>query len=77
MHTAEEMHIDDFQAWRSPDEAYRTSPLKGLWTHQRGGFYHDGRFSTLGEVVSHYNTTRGLGLTEDQQRQLVEYLKSL
>jgi hypothetical protein len=77
MHTAEEMHIDDIQALRSPDEAYRTSPLKGLWTHQRGGFYHDGRFSTLGEVVSHYNTTRGLGLTEDQQRQLVEYLKSL
>src|SRR4030095_10467105 len=77
MHTAEEMHIDDFQARRSPDEAYRTSPLRGLWTHTRGGFYHDGQFSTLGEVVSHYNTTRGLGLTEEQRRQLVEYLKSL
>jgi hypothetical protein len=77
MHTAEEMHIDDFQARRSPDEAYRTSPLRGLWTHTRGGFYHDGQFSTLGEVVSHYNTTRGLGLTQEQQRQLVEYLKSL
>jgi len=20
---------------------------KGLWTHTRGGFYHDGRFATL------------------------------
>lgn len=77
MHTAEEMHIDGFQASRSPDNAYRTPPLRGLWTHTKGGFYHDGQFSTLGEVVSHYNTTRTLGLTEEQQRQLVEYLKSL
>jgi hypothetical protein len=22
---------------------YRTAPLAGLWTHQKGGFYHDGR----------------------------------
>ena len=77
MHTAEEMMIDDFQSSRSPDEAYRTSPLRGLWTHTRGGFYHDGRFATLPAVVDHYNTTRGLGLSEEQQRDLVEYLKSL
>ncbi|HXS00278.1 MAG TPA: hypothetical protein VN724_06900, partial [Pyrinomonadaceae bacterium] len=51
MHTPEEIGIDDFQAKRSPDERYRTAPLKGLWTHQKGGFYHDGRFSTLREVV--------------------------
>ena len=34
MHTASEIGIDDFQANRSPDKRYRTSPLKGLWTHQ-------------------------------------------
>jgi len=26
---------------------YRTAPLAGLWTHQKGGFYYDGRFATL------------------------------
>jgi hypothetical protein len=47
MHTPAEIGIDDFQAKRSPDERYRTPPLRGLWTHQTGGFYHDGRFATL------------------------------
>ena len=27
------------------DHMYRTAPLAGLWTHQKGGFYHDGRFA--------------------------------
>ena len=29
MHTAEEIGIDDFQSSRSPDNRYRTTPLKG------------------------------------------------
>ena len=69
--------IDDFQAKRSPDERYRTSPLKGLWSHQRGGFFHDGRFTTLLDVVNHYNTCFSLGLTSDEKSDIVEYLKSL
>jgi cytochrome c2 len=77
MHTADEMHIDDFQASRSPDDRYRTSPLQGLWTHAKGGFYHDGRFPNLEAVVSHYVTTRGLTLTDQERRDLVQYLKSL
>lgn len=77
MHTPEEIGIDDFQAKRSPDERYRTSPLKGLWTHQKGGFYHDGRFATLRDVVEHYNTFFATNLTEQQKLDLVEYLKSL
>src|SRR5689334_10264193 len=77
MHTAQEIGIDDFQAKRSPDERYRTSPLKGLWTHEKGGFYHDGRFATLQEVVDHYNTILGTNLTAQQKADLVEYLKSL
>ena len=36
MHTADEIGIDDFQANRSPDHRYRTTPLKGLWAHARG-----------------------------------------
>ena len=47
MHTADEIGIDDFQAKRSPDGRYRTTPLAGLFAHTKGGFYHDGRFATL------------------------------
>src|ERR1700754_1416119 len=77
MHTPEEIGIDDFQAKRSPDERYRTSPLKGLWTHSKGGFYHDGRFATLCQVVDHYNRHFALGLTSAEKTDLIEYLKSL
>ena len=77
MHTPAEVGIDDFQAKRSPDERYRTSPLKGLWTHQQGGFYHDGRFATLLDVVEHYNSVLGTNLSDQQKSDLVEYLKSL
>ena len=77
MHTPAEICVDDFQAKRSPDERYRTSPLRGLWTHQKGGFFHDGRFATLLDVVNHYNTCFSLGLTEQEKGDLVEFLKSL
>ena len=77
LHTADEICIDDFQANRAPDRRYRTSPLRGLWTHQKGGFFHDGRFTSLLDVVNHYNTCFNLGLTEQEKNDLVEYLKSL
>lgn len=77
MHTPAEVGIDDFQANRSPDRRYRTAPLRGLWTHTKGGFYHDGRFPTLADVVDHYNATFTLGLTGSEVADLVEYLKSL
>ncbi|WP_156822083.1 hypothetical protein [Azoarcus sp. KH32C] len=77
MHTAEEIGVDDFQANRAPDRRYRTSPLKGLWTHTKGGFYHDGRFATLNDVVNHYDVQFGLGLSGQEKSDLVEYLKSI
>jgi len=77
MHTASEIGIDDFQSNRSPDKHYRTTPLKGLWSHQTGGFYHDGRFATLADVVSHYDATHSLGLTDAEKNDLIEYLKSI
>lgn len=77
LHTPEEVGIDEFQANRSPDERYRTAPLKGLWTHTKGGFYHDGRFETLADVVEHYDSFQRLGLSDREKRDLVEYLKSL
>ena len=84
MHTPAEMGIDSFQADRAPDHGYRTSPLRGLFAHQRGGFYHDGRFATLADVVNFYDSPRvnglggfDLGLTDQEKADLVEYLKSL
>src|SRR6202140_2943771 len=77
MYTAQEIGIDDFPANRAPDRKYRTSPLKGLWTHQTGGFYHDGRFATLLDVLPPYDARFGLSLTAQQKSDLVEYLKSL
>jgi len=77
MHLPSEIGIDSFQADRAPDHRYRTAPLKGLWTHTKGGFYHDGRFATLLDVVNHYNAVKMLELTEPEKQDLVEYLKSL
>jgi hypothetical protein len=77
MHTGAEVGIDEFQAMRSPDERYRTAPLNGLWTHQKGGFYHDGRFATLLDVVNHYDNHFKLGLSGTEKGQLVEFMKSL
>jgi hypothetical protein len=84
MHTPAEIGLtapnDDFQAKRSPDERYRTTPLKGLWSHTKGGFYHDGRYATLLDVVNHYNSSLPggpLGLSDAEKSDLIEYLKSL
>lgn len=78
MHTGAEIGIDDFQADRSPDRHYRTTPLRGLSAaRMKGGFYHDGRFATLDDVVGHYETVFRLGLTASEKHDLVEYLKSL
>jgi len=76
-HKGSEIGIDDFQADRSPDRSYRTAPLRGLMTHAKGGFYHDGRFADLIAVVEHYNQFLKLRLTDAERRDLIEYLKSL
>jgi hypothetical protein len=77
MHTAKEIGIDDFQANRSPDKRYRTTPLRGLFIRTKGGFYHDGRFPDLAAVVGHYNQHLKLNLTAEEKSFLIEYLKSL
>jgi hypothetical protein len=79
-HKAEEIGIDDFQAKRSPDGTYRTTPLRALWDMKKihkGGFYHDGRFATLDDVVEHYNRHFDLRLTDREKKELIEYLKSI
>lgn len=76
-HKPSDIGVDDFQANRAPDKTYRTSPLRGLFSHTKGGFYHDGRFATLLDVVNHYNEFKRLNLSDQEKNDLVEYLKSL
>ena len=77
MHTGKEIGIDDFQASRSPDGRYRTTPLRGLFVRAKGGFYHDGRFADYAAVVDHYDGFFKLGLAAAEKLDLIAYLKSL
>ncbi|MEP7023028.1 MAG: hypothetical protein ABJB47_04295 [Actinomycetota bacterium] len=77
LHTGAQIGIGNFEANRSPTHMYRTTPLAGLWTHTKGGFYHDGRFKTLLAVVQHYNKFFHLGLNRAQENDLVQYLRSI
>jgi hypothetical protein len=76
LHEPSEICTDSFQADRSPEGRYRTTPLKGLFAHSEGGFWHDGRFSNLAAVVEHYDGCFGLGLTAQEKADLVQYLRS-
>ncbi len=77
LHAPSEIGIDSFQADRSPTHMYRTAPLAGLWTHQKGGFYHDGRFATSLDVVNHYDAHLKLNLSSEDKNDLVAYLKGI
>ena len=77
LHAGEEIGIDDFEANRSPTGKYRTTPLAGMVAKSKGGYYHDGRFATLNDVVDHYDSHFSLGLSVSEKQNLVEYLKSL
>jgi hypothetical protein len=43
----------------------------------KGGFYHDGRFATLLDVINHYDAHFALDLSDAEKADLIEYLKSL
>jgi cytochrome c5 len=75
LHAPAETGVDGAYAARTANKAYRTTPLRGLWQHPP--YFHDGSAATLADVVTHYNRVRSLSLTASQQRELVEYLKSL
>jgi cytochrome c2 len=74
LHQPSETGVDGRYAARTANKAYRTTPLRALWQH--APYFHDGSAATLADVVTHYNRVRTLGLTAQQQRDLVEYLKS-
>ncbi len=76
-HRPQDIGVDDFQAQRSYDPHYVTPSLAGLWAHQKGGFYHDGRFATLPDVVNHYDQFLRLRLSGQEKSDLVQYLLSI
>jgi hypothetical protein len=67
---------DAFQANRGPDGTYTIAPLQALFTRSKRGFYHDGRYDSLLDVVNHYDSCFKLGLSAQQKGDLVQYLKS-
>jgi mono/diheme cytochrome c family protein len=75
LHRPADTGVDGAYAARTANKAYRTTPLRGLWQHPP--YFHDGSAATLADVVAHYNRVRTIGLTAEQQRDLVEYLRSL
>src|SRR5437867_13063511 len=75
LHTPAETGMDAVLAGRGTTGRYRTTPLRGAWQHPP--YFHDGRAATLEAVVDHYNTTLLLGLTAQQQADLVLFLRSL
>lgn len=74
LHAPSETGVDGAYAARTANKAYRTTPLRALWQH--APYFHDGSAATLADVVAHYNRVRTLNLTAEQQRDLLEYLKS-
>ncbi|HVE79082.1 MAG TPA: cytochrome c [Gemmatimonadaceae bacterium] len=75
LHAPSETGMDARYAMRTAKKMYRTTPLRALWQHPP--YFHDGSAATLSEVVRHYDRVRRLQLSDDQRRDLVEYLKSL
>jgi len=75
LHAPSETGVDGAYAMRTANKAYRTTPLRGLWQHPP--YFHDGSAPTLAAVVAHYNRVRSLRLTAEQERDLVEFLKTL
>ena len=74
LHPPADTGVNAAYADRTANKAYRTTPLRALWQH--APYFHDASAATLADVVAHYNRVRTLGLTAEQQRDLVEYLKS-
>jgi cytochrome c2 len=75
LHPPSDTGVDPLYANRSATKMYRTTPLRGL--AYNAPYFHDGSAATLSDVVNHYNGYLHLGLTTQQQSDLVEYLKTL
>ena len=74
-HAPAETGMSAAYAARTITKRYRTTPLRGVWDHPP--YFHDGSAATLDAVVQHYNRALTLRLTAQQEKDLVQYLKSL
>ena len=75
LHHASETGMEPVYASRSATKQYRTTPLRALWQHPP--YFHDGSAPDLTAVVNHYDRFFGLGLSDRQKTDLIEFLKSL
>ena len=75
LHAPSEDVAEQNYATRSATGMYRTTPLRALWQHPP--YFHDGSATTLLDVVNRYDAAHVLGLTANQKRDLVEFLKKL
>jgi cytochrome c5 len=75
LHAPEETGMEPVTAERSATGMYRTTPLRALVAHPP--YFHDGSAATLAEVVAHYDAEFEIGLTPEQEADLVQYLNSL
>jgi cytochrome c5 len=75
LHAAAETQMAVDEARRSKTGMYRTTPLRGAWSHPP--YFHDGSAATLRAVIEHYNGVLGLALDEPQKSDLEHYLRSL
>lgn len=62
-------------AARSATKLYRTTPLRGAWSH--APYFHNGSAATLEDVAGTYNQRQQLGLSADEVKDLAQYLRSL
>lgn len=75
LHAPDTVGMEPNEARRSQSKMYRTTPLRGAWSHPP--YFHDGSAATLADVVAHYDTVLGLQLTAGERTDLEQYVRSL
>jgi mono/diheme cytochrome c family protein len=75
LHAATETQMGLDEARRSKTGKYRTTPLRGAWSHPP--YFHDGSAATLAAVIDHYDQVLTLGLSPTEKSDLEHYVRSL
>jgi hypothetical protein len=60
---------------QNSNEDSKNEPARSM--REKGGFYHNGRFVTMRDVIENYDSFLNPSLTSQQKIDLVAYLKSL
>jgi hypothetical protein len=62
---------------RDPRSACALPSRGSAWPREKGGFYHDGRFGDLNQVIEHYSRALRLSLSDADKADPIQFLKSL